>query len=181
MVLRLRNVSTSPVICFSRFCARSSTGTRGCAPVLFAPAGAVREDEELVGAEANAIQPGKRPLSSMSPTIVVKDGQPILSVGAAGGPTIITQTLLAIIRRIDLGLPLLDCLAWPRYHHQWSPDQIRISNAFGIAIQSDLKRRGHRLDVREQPFGASQAIAVESNGGFEAVSDPRIYGRADGF
>jgi gamma-glutamyltranspeptidase / glutathione hydrolase len=133
----------------------------------------------LIGAEANAIEPGKRPLSSMSPTIVVKDGKPVLTVGAAGGPTIISQTLLAIIRRIDLGLPLKDCLGWPRYHHQWSPDEVRIERNFSGPVLDDLRRRGHRLNIRS-PFGASQAIAVMPDGGFEAVSEPRIDGRADG-
>ena len=60
----------------------------------------------LVGTEANAVAPGKRPLSSMSPTIVLKNGRPILSVGAAGGPTIISQTLLAIVYTIDFGMPI---------------------------------------------------------------------------
>ena len=76
----------------------------------------------LLGAEANAVAPGKRPLSSMSPTIVLKDGKPILAVGAAGGPTIITQTLLAIIHTIDFGLPIQKALAQPHFHHQWTPD-----------------------------------------------------------
>jgi len=135
----------------------------------------------LIGAEANAIAPGKRPLSSMSPTIITRDGQPVLTVGAAGGPTIITQALLAIVRRIDLGLPLRDCLAWPRYHHQWFPDQVRIEGTAGYEIRLELERRGHQLDVRPAPFGASQAIARDADGRFEAVSDPRIFGRADGF
>src|SRR5207237_7944427 len=80
----------------------------------------------LIGAEANAVQPGKRPLSSMSPTIVLKDGTPILCVGAAGGPTIISQTLLAIIHLIDFGLPVYAALAQPGFHHQCTRAQLEI-------------------------------------------------------
>jgi gamma-glutamyltranspeptidase/glutathione hydrolase len=71
----------------------------------------------LVGAENNAIAPGKRPLSSMSPTIVLRDGQPVMTVGAAGGPKIITQALLAIVRRLEFGESLADAVAAPRIHH----------------------------------------------------------------
>ena len=78
----------------------------------------------LVGAEANAIEARKRPLSSMSPTLVLRDGQPILSVGAAGGPTIISQTLLAILRVIDFKKSPREALAAPRLHHQWKPDEL---------------------------------------------------------
>ncbi|MGB0578843.1 MAG: gamma-glutamyltransferase [Limisphaerales bacterium] len=132
----------------------------------------------LLGAEANAVAPGKRPLSSMSPTIIVKDGRPVMSVGAAGGPTIITQTLLAIVRRIDLGLPLEECLALPRYHHQWSPDSVRIERRLSGSVLEDLRALGHELAPRGD-FGASQAIELGPKG-FEGVSEPRGYGRADG-
>jgi len=132
----------------------------------------------LLGAEANAVAPGKRPLSSMSPTIVVKDGKPVMSVGAAGGPTIITQSLLAIVRRIDLGLPLEECLARPRFHQQWSPDEVRIEKRFSGSVLDELRQKGHKLSPRGD-FGASQAIAWTIKG-FEGVSEPRGYGRADG-
>src|SRR5207249_2361285 len=101
----------------------------------------------LVGAEANSVAPGKRPLSSMSPTIVLKDGQPVLSVGAAGGPTIISQTLLAIIYTIDFGQSIDVALAQPRFHHQWKPDQLKIEKKVGSAVLRELERRGHKLAV----------------------------------
>ena len=82
----------------------------------------------LVGAEANAIAPGKRPLSSMSPTLVMKDGRPVLSIGAAGGPTIITQTLLALVNWMDFQMPIEKALAQPRFHHQWTPDELRLED-----------------------------------------------------
>ena len=80
----------------------------------------------LLGAEANSVEPGKRPLSSMSPTLVLKGNQPVLAVGAAGGPTIITQTLLAMVHTLDYGLSLKEALAQTRFHHQWKPDTLRI-------------------------------------------------------
>ncbi len=73
----------------------------------------------LVGGDANAVGPRKRPLSSMSPTIVLKDGRPVLSAGAAGGPTIITATVLNLVGVLDLGLPIDGALAQARFHHQW--------------------------------------------------------------
>src|SRR2546423_13677186 len=126
-----------------------------------------------VGAEANAIAPGKRPLSSMSPTIVLKDGKPILSVGAAGGPTIITQVALALSNVIDLGDDLPAALARPRFHHQWSPDQLRIENSFPADVLNDLERRGHSLEI-VQPVGATNAVMQESDGGLLGVSEPRL-------
>src|SRR6185436_7075469 len=83
----------------------------------------------LVGAEANAVAPLKRPLSSMSPTIILENDQPVMTLGAAGGPTIISQVLLAIVRHFDLGLSLEESLSQVRFHHQWSPDELRIETA----------------------------------------------------
>jgi gamma-glutamyltranspeptidase/glutathione hydrolase len=130
----------------------------------------------LLGAEANAIAPGKRPLSSMSPTIVLKDGQPILAVGAAGGPTIITQTLLAIIHTIDFGRPLNEALAQPHFHHQWRPNGIRIEKKVGEKVLAELKLRGHKLKIVDR-MGATQAVS-RSKGKFNAAHDPRLKGKA---
>ena len=130
----------------------------------------------LIGAEANAVAPGKRPLSSMSPTIVLKDGKPILAVGAAGGPTIITQTLLAIIHTIDFDRPLKETLAQPHFHHQWAPDQIRIEKKVGEKVLAELRRRGHALKVYNR-IGATQAVGLR-DGKFEAAHDPRLRGKA---
>jgi len=130
----------------------------------------------LLGAEANAVTPGKRPLSSMSPSIVLKNGKPILAVGAAGGPTIITQTLLAIIHTIDFGLPVKEALAQPHFHHQWAPDQIRIERKVGEKILTELRQRGHKLKIYNQ-MGATQATSLQ-NGKFGAAHDPRLKGKA---
>lgn len=135
----------------------------------------------LVGADANAIAPGKRPLSSMSPTIVLKDGKPILSVGAAGGPTIISQTLLAILCIIDFGMPLDEALAQPRFHHQWQPDELRIEKTVPAKVREELVKRGHNVKVVEA-IGAAQAVSAGGSlGTLTGAPDPRGEGRAAGF
>jgi gamma-glutamyltranspeptidase/glutathione hydrolase len=135
----------------------------------------------LVGAEANAVAPGKRPLSSMSPTIVLEDGQPIMTVGAAGGPTIITQVVQALVRRIDLGLPLSEAIGQPRIHHQWSPDELRIEARLDERLKQSLQARGHQLKETRN-MGVSQAILFDADGlkQFLGVFDPRIPGLAAG-
>lgn len=135
---------------------------------------------KLVGAEANAIAPGKRPLSSMSPTIVLKDGKPIIVTGAAGGPTIITQALLLLTHIIDDGMRPAEALAEPRFHHQWNPDELKIEKAFGDATLTRVEKLGHKL-APSTSFGACQAIYfdVEKKLFFPA-HDPRVPGKADG-
>lgn len=134
----------------------------------------------LKGAEANSVRPKKRPLSSMSPTIVLKDGQPVMTVGAAGGPKIISQSLLAVIRVLELEMSLMDALKAPRFHHQWSPDRILLESNFPQEIESELKRRGHQT-IRARAVGVSQAIAVDPEGKLIGVHDPRVPGKAAGF
>jgi gamma-glutamyltranspeptidase/glutathione hydrolase len=133
----------------------------------------------LVGAEANAVEPGKRPLSSMSPTIVLKDGKPVLVVGAAGGPTIITQVLLAIVRTVDFGLPPAEAIGRPRFHQQWKPDNLRIERSVPAAVREELQRRGHQLNVVSE-IGVSQAIGREGEA-FTGAHDPRVSGKAAGY
>jgi gamma-glutamyltranspeptidase / glutathione hydrolase len=134
----------------------------------------------LVGAEANAVAPLKRPLSSMSPTIVLKEGRPVMTVGAAGGPTIISQVVQAIVRKIDLELPLAECLAQPRIHQQWSPDEVRIESRLDAGVTGALVERGHTLK-RVRSMGVSQAIGQDAATGlFEGVFDPRVPGKAAG-
>jgi gamma-glutamyltranspeptidase/glutathione hydrolase len=130
----------------------------------------------LVGAEANAVGPGKRPLSSMSPTIVLRDGHPILAVGAAGGPTIISQTVLNLIAVLDLGLPLDAALAQPRFHHQWQPDELRIESRASDAVREFLTKLGHPLESVKN-IGASNGVAW-SDGTFTAASEPRLPSEA---
>ena len=136
---------------------------------------------KLVGAEANAIAPGKRPLSCMSPTIVLKDGQPILALGAAGGPTIITQVVLNLVAILDLGQPLDVALAQPRIHQQWVPDEIRIEKKLPADIRADLAKRGHKL-AEETTYGVSHIVGRSADGKtFIGAADPRAGGVAIGW
>ena len=100
-------------------------------------------------------------------------------MGAAGGPTIITQTLLAIIHTIDFGLPLKEALAQPHFHHQWAPDQIRIERKVGEKVMTQLRKRGHSLKIYSQ-MGATQATSLK-NGRFDAAHDPRLKGKATAY
>ncbi len=134
----------------------------------------------LVGNDANSVQPGKRPLSSMSPTIVLRDGEPVLTVGAAGGPRIITQALLTTLRYLEFGDNLPDALGQPRFHHQWSPDKLYLENGFDQAAAKELERLGHRIEWTDTA-GVAQAIALDPETGlFIGVHDPRVNGRAAG-
>ena len=135
----------------------------------------------LVGADANAIAPGKRPLSSMSPTLVLRGGRPVLAVGAAGGPTIISQTLLAILNTIDFGMPLDEALAQPRFHHQWKPDELKIEKRVGAEAIRELEKRGHKVSLVEA-FGATQGVGVDGKQDhLVGAHDPRVEGKAAGF
>jgi gamma-glutamyltranspeptidase/glutathione hydrolase len=132
----------------------------------------------LVGAEANAVEPGKRPLSSMSPTIVLREGQPIFSVGAAGGPTIISQTVLAILYSLDYGMDLETALAQPRFHHQWKPDQLTVEERMDRENVKHLEKMGHTIH-HVRSMGVTQAIARDpETGRFTGAHDPRVNGEA---
>ncbi len=134
----------------------------------------------LVGAEANAVQPGKRPLSSMSPTIILKDDQPIMTVGAAGGPKIITQVLLATIRRIDFGMSIGDAIGRPRWHHQWSPNRLLIEKGNAKDTIEKLKSMGHKIYVSKSA-GVCQGITYDpQTKTFTGAHDPRVPGKAAG-
>jgi gamma-glutamyltranspeptidase/glutathione hydrolase len=135
----------------------------------------------LIGAEANAVQPGKRPLSSMSPTIVLKDGNPMIAVGAAGGPKIISQVTLGLINMLDLGLDPAAALARPRIHHQWFPDELMCEKSLDAEIQKRLASMGHRV-APQNGMGISQVVARTSDGrGFAGAADPRGHGSAAGW
>ncbi|MEM9588601.1 MAG: gamma-glutamyltransferase [Planctomycetota bacterium] len=130
----------------------------------------------LVGAENNAVAAGKRPLSSMSPTIILgPDDQPVMTVGAAGGPKIITQVLLMILRCLDGQQTLQDAIAGPRFHHQWKPDQVLVEQALSPERIDDLKSRGHKIKTIGSS-GITQAIARDNDLGLIGVHDPRVPG-----
>jgi gamma-glutamyltranspeptidase / glutathione hydrolase len=135
----------------------------------------------LVGAEANAVAPGKRPLSSMSPTIVLKDGKPMIALGAAGGPTIISQVVLNLVNMLDLDMPCDQAIAQPRIHHQWYPDELSVEKSMPEKLQKELTKRGHQLNVKGI-IGVSQIVAWDpKTRTFVGVADPRVSGKAQGW
>jgi gamma-glutamyltranspeptidase/glutathione hydrolase len=134
----------------------------------------------LVGAEANAIEPGKRMLSSMAPTIVLKGGKIFLVLGTPGGSTIITTIAQIIIDMIDFGMGLEEAVAAPRFHHQWLPDCITVEDeAFGGHLRRSLIENGHRVEDRCDPIGDAQVIEAGDSSAC-GMSDPRGDGSAGG-
>ncbi|MBU0553928.1 gamma-glutamyltransferase, partial [Myxococcota bacterium] len=117
----------------------------------------------LIGREANAIAPGKRPLSSMSPTIALKEGRVVLVVGASGGPTIITGTLQALLNTLVFGMDARAAVEAPRVHHQWAPNTLIVEPEIPVDVRQALRRRGHALDVRHR-YNAVQLITVDAAG-----------------
>lgn len=135
----------------------------------------------LVGAEANKIEPGKRMLSSMSPTIVLRHGQPYLVLGSPGGSKIITTVAQTIINITRFGMNQSDAVAFPRIHHQWLPDQIRLEEgAFEVTFKQTLIRYGHFIEERP-PHGDMELILIDYSGIMTPASDPRQRGFSSGF
>ncbi|HVV79167.1 MAG TPA: gamma-glutamyltransferase [Pseudolabrys sp.] len=128
----------------------------------------------LVQYEANLPGPGKRPLSSMSPTIVLKDGKPILITGSPGGSRIITAVLQIILDSLDFGMTIDQAVSAPRLHHQWMPDEVRVEPGFDPALLADLATRGHKI-VPARPGTSANSIAVTKNG-IVGAADPRTRG-----
>jgi gamma-glutamyltranspeptidase/glutathione hydrolase len=128
----------------------------------------------LVGFDANLPGPGKRPLSSMSPTIVLKDGKPVLVTGSPGGSRIISTVLQVIVNVLDYHMDVAAAVAAPRLHHQWLPDEVRVEHGFDEGILEALKAKGHKVI---EPMGQTSAnsIAVTSNRPLGAP-DPRTRG-----
>ena len=135
----------------------------------------------LVGGEANAVGPRKRPLSSMSPTLVLKDGRPVLSAGAAGGPTIITATVINLVGALDLGLPIDEALAQPRFHHQWVPDELLVEEKMPAETVERLKALGHRINTAPGIAAAQMAGASADGAWLYGASEPRVPSEALGF
>lgn len=135
----------------------------------------------LVGAEANAVAGGKRPLSSMSPTLVLEGDRPVMALGGAGGPRIITQVLGVIIGVIDLELDPAEALARPRFHYQAVPDVLFVEPG----LSADLLERMPKRSAERQVEGALAAVQVvsllEDGKGLQAAHDPRVPGGAAGW
>jgi gamma-glutamyltranspeptidase/glutathione hydrolase len=136
----------------------------------------------LVQGEANAIQPGKRPLSSMTPTIILKNGKLYLIVGAPGGSRITTAVMQVIVNVLDFGMNAQEAVSAPRIHHQWMPDQLFVESKYSKKAVKKLLAYGHKIDPGKGPVLARvEAIRVLPDGKLEGGSDPRGGGKAAGY
>jgi len=125
----------------------------------------------LVGGDANAIAAGKRPLSSMTPTIVLQGGKPVLVTGSPGGARIITTVLQTVVDVIDFGMNPLEAAAAVRFHHQWTPDELRVEKGLSPDTLALLRQRGHKVVVKAA-MGRTQTIQIKG-GMLYGASDPR--------
>jgi gamma-glutamyltranspeptidase/glutathione hydrolase len=133
----------------------------------------------LVQGEANAIQPRKRPLSSMTPTIVTRGGKLDLVLGTPGGPTIINSVLQVLVNVVDFGMNVQDAVDWPRIHHQWLPDQLVMERGFSPDTIALLRARGHQVKI---VGGIGEMAAIQARDGWlEGAADPRTEGAAKGY
>jgi gamma-glutamyltranspeptidase / glutathione hydrolase len=136
----------------------------------------------LVQGEINAIQPGKRPLSSMTPTIVVKDGKLFMTAGAPGGSRISTAVLQVILNVIDFGMNVQDAVDAPRVHHQWQPDKLSLERGVSPDTVAILKSRGYDVDYAPGVVLAQVAAIVNDGGWLQGASDGRsAAGKAAGY
>lgn len=135
----------------------------------------------LVGADANEVAPGKRPLSSMSPTIVLKNGEPILALGGAGGPRIISQVVNELVCLLDLGMTPSQAIAAPRIHHQWQPDELLTEKELPQPFKAALELLGHKVKPASD-MGISHIVARTPGGlGLTGAADPRGQGNVAGW
>ena len=128
----------------------------------------------LVGGEANSVAPGARPLSSMTPTFVFRDGRLVLVTGSPGGSRIITTVLGVVLGVLDFGQNIAEAVAAPRIHHQWRPDALLVETGLSPDTLKLLVARGHRLVVGTTS-GSANSIAVTADG-FAGAADPRQRG-----
>ncbi|HEY2118773.1 MAG TPA: gamma-glutamyltransferase [Candidatus Acidoferrum sp.] len=135
----------------------------------------------LIQSEGNAIGPGKRPLSSMTPTILVKDGQLSFVTGSPGGPTIISATLLTVLNWMRLGMDAQSAINAPRFHHQWLPDYILMERLFSPEMEEQMKAMGYEVKRRGH-IGLVNAIGIDAKTGERCgAADPRDDGSAVGY
>jgi gamma-glutamyltranspeptidase/glutathione hydrolase len=135
----------------------------------------------LIQGPANAIGPGKRPLSAMAPTVVLKDGKLFLVLGSPGGPTIITTVANVLIGVVDFSLDIQEAVNAPRFHHQWLPDEIIVEDALSPDTMNILRSKGHKLTTRHF-WGDGECIMVDPKTGERlGASDGRNNGKAVGY
>ncbi|MEW6455935.1 MAG: gamma-glutamyltransferase [Acidobacteriota bacterium] len=135
----------------------------------------------LIGGEENSIQPEKRMLSSMVPSIILKDDKPFLALGSPGGPTIINTVAQVILNLLDFKMTIENAVLAPRFHHQWIPNQIVLEEGkFSDIVLKELEKRGHKISFRKR-LGDVQAIIFNGEEGeFYGFSDPRGPGKVAG-
>ncbi len=127
----------------------------------------------LVQGKANAIAPGKRPLSSMTPTLVLRHGKVFMVTGSPGGPTIINTTLETILNVVDRGMNLQQAVDAPRIHHQWLPDVVFIEpHALTAKVRTALEKMGYRFKVGG-PWGAAESVLRRADGKLAGANDQR--------
>lgn len=134
-----------------------------------------------VGGEANAIKPGKRMLSSMTPTLVLKDNQPYIVVGTPGGTTIPTQIFQTLVNILEFNMSAEDAVYKPKFHHQWLPDEVMTETGFPAAVKEAMKKMGYTFSTERSGIGRTEIIKVLPNGKFEAVADKRGDDAAEGY
>jgi gamma-glutamyltranspeptidase/glutathione hydrolase len=135
----------------------------------------------LVQGEANAIQPGKRPLSSMTPTIVLRDGKLFAVLGAPGGSRIPTAVLQVFLNIVDFKMNAQDAVDFPRFHHQWKPDKLSMDHTFSPDTVALLRAKGHDVDYAAGTVGARVEAIVIDGGWLQGGSDGRGTGKAAGY
>lgn len=133
-----------------------------------------------VGGDANAIVPGKRMLSSMTPTIVLKNGKPYLVVGTPGGTTITTSVFQTLVNVLEFDMNADDAVNKPKFHHQWLPDEIMVERDFPQTVRDQLQQMGYKITVRGV-IGRTEVIRILPDGSFEAVGDKRGDDHAAGY
>jgi gamma-glutamyltranspeptidase/glutathione hydrolase len=134
-----------------------------------------------VGGEANSIQPGKRMLSSMAPTLVLKNGKPYIVVGTPGGTTIPTQIFQTLVNILEFGMSPQDAVYKPKFHHQWLPDELVLEKGFPETTKAALQKMGYLFGKERGGIGRTELIMVRPDGTFEAVADRRGDDSAAGY
>jgi gamma-glutamyltranspeptidase/glutathione hydrolase len=135
----------------------------------------------LIQGEANAIEPGKRPLSAMTPTIVVRDGKPFMVLGAPGGPRIVTAVLQVLLNVIDFRMNIQDAIDAPRFHHQWKPDKLYLEQGISPDTVALLEDMGHQVDYSPGVVLARVNAILSDNGWLQGAADTRWTGKAAGY
>jgi gamma-glutamyltranspeptidase/glutathione hydrolase len=134
-----------------------------------------------VGGEANSIVAGKRMLSSMTPTIVLKDNKPFIVVGTPGGTTIPTQIFQTLVNILEFNMGAEDAVYKPKFHHQWLPDEVMIEKGFPADVKVAMQKMGYSFSKERSGIGRTEIIKVRADGKFEAVADNRGEDAAEGW